>query len=258
VSGPIRPVAEDELQAFVDDFLDATRRAEVEQYLRSHPDVAERVRMDRARRDDLRSAFAQFAEAPVPAFLNVGSLVETRILRHQRARWHIAAAMVLTLFGGMAGGWLLAPRPPAGVDLIAEEAAASYDVFTVDQKRPVELWSAERDDLSSWVSNRLKHPITPPDLSNAGYKFLGGRLAPTAHGPAAMFMYENDAKSRLIVFVRPMTTGRSTGIEQVDAGKLDVCAWITKGVGYSVIAHEPYERLLDLSRDVREQTDRGG
>lgn len=254
-----RPVAEDELHAYVDELLEPARRAEIEQYLRAHPDLLERVRAYAAQRSDLRAAFAPLAEEPIPASLDLWSLVEARLTRPRPrfAGWKVAAAILVAAVGGATGAWLLKPAPASGVQLIAQEAAASYAVFTVDPRRPVELWAAQGEDLKRWVSNRLGRPVSPPDLTGVGYQLLGGRVVPTAHGPAGMFMYENAAHTRLVVFVRPMVTVRSTGIEQVEAGRFDACAWVDAGVGYSVVAQEPYERLLELSRHVRQQTSRG-
>ena len=45
-------------------------------------------------------------------------------------------------------------------------------------------------------------------------------------------------------YLRPMSAPGTTPIEPVDIGDLDGCAWIDRGVGYTVIAAEPYERLL--------------
>src|SRR5258708_6002015 len=95
-------------------------------------------------------------------------------------------------------------------------------------------------------------PVAPPDLAGVGYQLLGGRLVPTAHGPAAMFLYESGQGVRLMLFVRPMTVVRSTAIEQVEIGNIDGCAWIDRGVGYSVLAAEPYARLLEVSGHVRQ------
>jgi hypothetical protein len=67
-----------------------------------------------------------------------------------------------------------------------------------------------------------------------------------------MFLYESGQGVRLMLFVRPMTVVRSTAIEQVDIGNFDGCAWIDRGVGYSVVAAEPYARLLEVSGHVRQ------
>jgi anti-sigma factor RsiW len=154
---------------------------------------------------------------------------------------------------GSAGGWFAARRPPSGVNLIAQEAAASYAVYASDKRRPVEVWETQRDELTRWLTNRLNRPISPPDLSSLDYQLLGGRLVASAHGPAALFMYENPRGVRLAIYVRPMSTGQTTPIELTDARDVDACTWIDRGVGYSLMAAEPYGRLQELSRFVRQE-----
>ncbi len=244
-----RPITDEELHAYVDGFLDAERRAAVDRYLRGHPEIAQRVSSYSAQRDGIRMMLAGRAAEPIPASLNLNRLVEARLAR--RPRWWRIAATVLFGFGlGGGGGWYFGSRTPTGLDALVEDAAASYTVYTADERRPVELWAAERADLARWLSNRLNRPVSPPDLSGLGYELLGGRLVATRHGPAALFMYENGRGTRLTLFVRPMPVGHMTPIEDVDAGDLDGCAWIDKGVGYMVIAAEPYSRLEALSERV--------
>lgn len=247
-----RPITDEELHAYVDGFLNAERRAAVDHYLRRSPEVAQRVGSYSAQRDDIRAALARRAVEPIPASLNLNRLVEARLARRPRW-WRIAAAVLLGFALGGGGGWYFGSRTPTGLDTLVQDAAASYMVYTADERRPVELWAAERADLSRWLSNRLQRPVSPPDLSGLGYELLGGRLVATGRGPAALFMYENGRGSRLTLFVRPMPVGRPTPIEDVDAGDLDGCAWIDKGVGYALIAAEPYSRLEALSERVRQQ-----
>jgi anti-sigma factor RsiW len=250
-----RPITDEELHAYVDGLLDAERRAAVDRYLRAQPEVAQRTNIYSTQRNEIRMALAARANEPIPASLSLNRLVEARLARRP-ARWRVAAvaAMVVLAFGlGGAGGWYFGSRLPTGLDSLVEDAAASYTVYTADKRRPVELWAAERDDLARWLSNRLNRPVSPPDLAGLGYQLLGGRLVATGHGPAALFMYENARNIRLTLFVRPMPVGRTTPIEDVDAGDLDGCAWIDRGVGYMVIAAEPYTRLQELSERVRQQ-----
>jgi anti-sigma factor RsiW len=251
MTGALRSILEDELHAYVDGMLGPSRQAEVERYLHAHPEVCRRVRAYEAQRDELREAFAGKLEEPLASSLNLATLVEERLTR-RRVPWRAAASVVLALLAGGAGGWLLGLRPQNDIASLASEAAASYAVYATDEHRPVELWAAQRDDLTRWVSNRLNRVVAPPDLAGAGYRLLGGRLVSTAHGPAAMFIYESRLEGRLMLFIRPMTVVRNTPIEQVDIGDIDGCAWIDRGVGYSLVAAEPYARLLELSGHVRQ------
>ena len=130
----------------------------------------------------------------------------------------------------------------------------NFAVYAVDPRRPVEISVAHREEMSHWLSRRLDHPVAPPDLSAAGYELLGGRLSASPHGAAALFVYQDTAGRRLIIYVRPMAAGReTTAIQPIEAGKLDGCAWIEQGVGYSLVAAASYPKLLALSRHVRQE-----
>lgn len=246
-------ISEEDLHAYVDGRLDPDRRAAVEAYLRETPDAAARVAEDIAQRHALRAALGPIAAEPLPPSLNLSRLVEERLAR-RRFPWLATAAAILALLVGGGGGWLLKPRP-TGLQALVQEAGASYAVFVPDVNRPVELWADQKALLTRWISRRLDRPVAPPDLSTLGYHLLGGRLLASPRGPAALFVYENDRKTRLTLYVRPMKAGPSTTpIRQVDARSGDGCAWIEHGIGYMVMAAEPYDELLRLSDEVRKQT----
>jgi anti-sigma factor RsiW len=254
VTGAEGLITEEELHAFVDGLLDPERRVAVERHLREYHDVAQRVAVDRDQREKLKAAFAARAAEPIPPSLDLAKLVGARRVR-RRAAWRIAAAMLLAFWSGGAGGWLLhaglAGRSASGIDALAREAVASHLVYSSDQRRPVELGAAQREDLERWVSRRLNRPVAPPDLTAVGYRFMGGRLVATERGPAGLFVYDNEQDHRLTIFVRPMTAGQASPITLIDIGDVDGCAWVTNGVGYTLIAAQPYAELLRLSEYAR-------
>ena len=255
---PEIPIGDDELQAYVDDRLHADRLEALQRHLRANPDIAQRVLAYRAQRASLQAVFAHRAVDPIPASLNLTRIFEERV-RARRANRMAVAAVLLAFVTGGAGGWFLhaVATPPlsTGIAMLAEEAVASHLVYSADRRRPVELWAAQRDDLAKWVSNRLNRPIAPPDLSSNGYHLMGGRLVATAHGPAALFMYDNQNGNRLSIFVRPMNRNRTTPITQVEVDHVGGCAWIDNGVGYTLVGAEHYPMLLELSQDARTQID---
>jgi anti-sigma factor RsiW len=252
VTGPGRPVAEEDLHAYVDGLLDAERRAAVERYLQSSADTAERVALYAAQRQELRAALAARARDPIPPNLNLARLLEAN-LRRRRRSWRSAAAILLAVGLGAGAGWFIGQRPPTGVAAIAREAAMSYAVYAVDKRRPVEVWATQKDDLTRWLTNRLNRPASPPDLSSLQYQLLGGRLVATSHGPAALFMYENLHGVRLAIYVRPVSVEETTPIEATDVDDIDGCTWIERGIGYSLIATEPYDKLDELARLARHE-----
>jgi anti-sigma factor RsiW len=253
VTNACPPIAEEDLHAYVDGFLGERRWAEVDRYLEDRPEIQQRVAAYMAQRSSLRAMFSALGSDPVPPRLNLSRLLEERLVRRRASRVAIAAAIVGLTIGG-AGGWLVGSRPPDGIETLSQEAAASYTVYATDQRHPVELAAGQRDELSRWLSSRLNHRVAPPDLSVAGYALLGGRLVASQHGPAALFMYERSDGARLAIYMRLLPASQAaTPLELVDVGEIDGCAWIDGGVGYSLIAAEPYRRLLELSHHVRQE-----
>ena len=96
-------IGEDELQAFVDERLDGQRREAVEAHLANHPELAERVALERRQRAILRGRLeAKFAE-PIPARLRIANLRTAR--RGFRTRgWTAAAAAVALFVTGVTAG----------------------------------------------------------------------------------------------------------------------------------------------------------
>ena len=118
----------------------------------------------------------------------------------------------------------------------------------------MEVRASESAQLVQWVSDRLRRPVKVPDLTNSGYRLMGGRLVATSHGPAAMFMYDDDRGSRIVVLTRPMNSADQnapmTPRSQGDVGGL---AWADDGVGYSLVGHAAPESLRPIANEVRRQ-----
>ena len=254
MSDPVQPVTEEELHAWVDGQLPPEREAAVQRELRKDPGVARKVAAWQAQRKALRSAFASVAAEPVPPELRLERLLAQRLDR--RGVWRVAASALLAFGLGGAGGWFLHQglRPSnATLTLLAQQAVANHVVYTADQRRPTELGAQQREDLARWVSNRLKHPVAPPDLADYGYTYMGGRLAATPDGPAGLFMYDGPAGVRLTVFVLPLHESLSRPLQHVDIDNVDGWAWIDKGMGYTVAGKLPADELRRIADAVRRQ-----
>ncbi|SME90729.1 Transmembrane transcriptional regulator (anti-sigma factor RsiW) [Tistlia consotensis] len=253
-----RPITEDDLQAFVDQALDPPRRAEVEAYLEAHPEVAGRIEGYRRQRAALRAAFAPVADEPLPPELSLARLIEAR--RRTRTVWWRAAAAALLLGLGGGAGWSLhqavapeAPAGPGGILALAQEAADSYAVYAPDRVQPVEIRADQQARLVAWASQRLQRPVKVPDLTASGFRFMGGRLVATPHGPAVLFMYDDDRGTRLVVLSRPMAVERDAPMAERSKGDVAGFTWAQQGIGYSLVGPLPPDRLHPLADTVRRQ-----
>jgi anti-sigma factor RsiW len=249
-----RPITEDDLHAYVDGALEPERRAEVAVYLEDHPDVARRVAAFSDQRDLLRKALAPIADEPLPRQLNLSEMIEKRQRRPSPIWWAVAAILMLSI-GGI-GGWMMRGNlqaSPAGLAALAQEAADSYHVYAPDRVRPVEMRASDSVQLVQWVSNRLKQPVKLPDLTGSGYRLMGGRLIATSHGPAAMFMYDDDRGERLVVLTRPMTSEQNAPMAPHSGGNISGFTWADDGIGYSLVGPAAADSLKPIANEVRRQ-----
>ncbi|NIX75862.1 anti-sigma factor family protein [Microvirga terricola] len=251
-----RPITEDDLNAFVDGRLDVPRRKEVIAYLEAHPDVAQRIALYTEQRDMLRTALQPIAEEPIPPELDVSRMIWERRRPRTMPRWAgVAAAVALMIIGG-AGGWILRglDQPSsATVQSLAREAAASYFAYAPDLVRPVEIRADDSKTLAAWTAKRVGRPIAIPDLAASGYHFMGGRVVPTDYGPAALFMYDNDRGTRLVILARPIEAAQELPMSPVRQGGVNGFAWVGNGLGYSIVGPVQAEALRDIADDARRQ-----
>jgi anti-sigma factor RsiW len=250
-----RPITEDDLHAYADQLLEPERRAQVAAYLEAHPDVARRVAVFSDQRDHLRSALASIADEPLPAKLNLSRIIENRKQRTSPLWWAVAAMLLISVGG--AGGWVarsFIPSSSSGLAALAQEAADSFKVYAPDRVRPVEVRASEGTQLVQWLSNRLNQPIRVPDLTTSGYRLMGGRLIATSHGPAAMFMYDDDRGDRLVVVTRPMVLDKTVPMTPQSREDVAGFTWADGGMGYSLVGRSAIESLRPIANEVRRQS----
>ena len=251
-----RPITEDDLQAYVDDVLEAERHREVADYLQGNPDAAERLSSYARQAAALREAMEPVMQEPIPSRLNLAHIAAAR-RQPPRARFApMAAAAMALLAVGATGGWLLkGMTAPAteGVAMLAQEASASYGAFASDRIRPVEVRADGSDTLKQLASSTLGASAVIPDLSKAGYRLMGGRVVSTLHGPGVMLMYDNDQGSRLVMLSRKMLVDQNKAMVGSSSGAINGWSWANDGLGYSLVGSVPSDKLHSFADAVRSQ-----
>ena len=253
---PEDPIADEDLQRFIDGRLPPERVAAVEARVAADPVEARRIARLRALSDDLRAALAPYAAEPVPPKLDLGRMIAAR-RRTRVAPWSsIAASLAMLLLGG-AGGWILrsstVTQLPQGLEALAQEAADSWRVFAPDRIQPVEFKADDRERLLRSVSNRIGRRAAIPDLAERGYRFMGGRVVATAHGAGGLYMYDDDHGTRIVLLVRTMDAGSAMPMKAEKGPASAGYAWARDGLGYSLMGPDAATGLHSLADDVRRQ-----
>jgi anti-sigma factor RsiW len=192
---------EHELQAYVDDRLEAQRRAEVESWLTEHPERAVEVEAWRQDARRLRAAYGASPLAHAPA------LDPTRIraeLKHRRhARLGIAAGILLSLSVGGAVGWQARGSISVAQGAPMSDALAAHRLFAEHGDFRPDMSAASTSDLQQWMSANFERSIPLPDLAPAGFHPTGGRMLVTDQGAAAIVVYQDAQNNAVSFYIRP-------------------------------------------------------
>ena len=257
-------VSETDLQAYVDGRSAPGRRAEVEDWLASHPEDAERVAAYRSQSDQLRAFFAPELDEPVPAHL----LRSAR--RGSGLRAHAVAAgwVVLGLALGALAGWHLhawrpaASNPQVQSTPISKRAALAHATYSPEVRHPVEVGADQEAHLVAWLSKRLGAKVRAPNLEPLGYSLMGGRLLPGdpanagfALAPVAQFMFQCKGGTRITLYMRTEVPGPDeTAFRYSQEGNVKVFYWIDRSFGYALSSADiDKEMLLSVANSVYQQ-----
>ena len=255
MSNPKIPVTEDELHAYVDNELPGERRADVEAWLASHPDDAERVQSWRAMAEALHARYDQVANEPVPRRLDLERLGQ------QPRKWlyGAAAASLIAFAAGGGVGWLAhgAAAKPSVFQSFTLDALDAHRLYVVEVRHPVEVPGSERAHLQQWLTKRCGWDVRAPELSAAGLKLVGGRLLPGPTGPASFLMYESASGERFTVYTAKAST-ETTQMRYTRQDNEGALFWADRGVGYVVSGGTDRERLAQVARAVYDQAEKSG
>ena len=266
----------DELHAYADGRLPAARRAAVEAYLAAHPAAAAEVAAWREADMQLHRALDPLLNEPVPQ-----RRIPSTILAAARRPaptgfgvmrgWGALALGVACLAIGAGAGWLGrgALEPTVPMQRFANDALVSHVVFSPESKHMVEVPANEEAHLVTWLSRRLDAQLHIPDLTQLGYRLIGGRQTVSADMPTAMLMYEGPGGTRISVQLRRMPNNRDTGFRletlapdnrvlqaihpAADHAPPMAFYWADHGLGFAVSGPLSRAQLLEVAQVVYRQ-----
>jgi anti-sigma factor RsiW len=273
------------LHAWLDGELAPERRAEVEAWLRDHPEHAARVRLWAADRDALRARLDGVLDEAVPEALQ--QIVWRKAPAAWRWPWHegwqrLAAAVAVFALGGALGAalmWRVQDEPAKVAGTVepawVRRAAVAHAVYTPELRHPVEVQGRGEDDhLGRWLTKRLDVPVKVFDLRAQGFELVGGRLLPDASGPSAQLMYQAiavpgaagirpaDAKpTRVTVYLRKPEANTPAAFRYEQQGALGMFYWVEgqsehgNACGYALVGELPRAQLLALAEAIYKQGD---
>jgi anti-sigma factor RsiW len=118
----------------------------------------------------------------------------------------------------------------------------------VQTPRDGEVWTRTIVARLPKLPEPIARSVTVPALSGCGYRYMGGRLVATAHGPAALHMYDDDDHgTRRVMLTRPMATEQNAKMSPLAQVAINGFAWVDHGMGYSLVGSPPTEALHPIA-----------
>ena len=208
MSESIEPVVEADLDAYVDDQLDAGRRIEIARYLSHHPEQAARVMSDLQARDELRLALAGMYSKGSPETSEAARRLERGLMRNRLlgSLQRVAALAVLVGLGWLAHAGF---GPLTISEVVASTPPPAYvsDAVMAHKTSLVRAGMKSQPEVASYdpAEIRAATAITMPQLLNR-WAVKDVQLFPSTFGPSVEMEIRSDDLGEISLFaVRPGT-----------------------------------------------------
>ena len=123
-------------------------------------------------------------------------------------------------------------------------------MYTPEARHPVEVAATDEAHMIAWLSKRLDRHLFAPSLEEYGYTLVGGRLLPGDEAsPAAQFMYQNQAGTRLTLYVTRASSDEST-VRVLRSGERRTLYWVAQRTAYALSGTIPEPKLRAIAVDV--------
>ena len=195
------PPSERDLHAYVDHQLLESDRRLLETWLAAHPDVAAQVQAWQQDAQHLRASLSGALQQPANADLDP-ALIRQRLKRQSRRHLASAAVLLIAVSVGGLGGWQARQMTLASVPPMTD-AMQAYRLFAQNGILPADYNVQGTGDMQAWLDRYFTQAHRLPDLSQAGFKAVSGRLLTTDQGAAAMVLYEDQQGRRISFYIRP-------------------------------------------------------
>ncbi|MFD1746314.1 anti-sigma factor family protein [Rhizobium helianthi] len=202
---PVDPIQTSDIEAYVDDQLDASRRIEVEAYLSENPEIAARVMADLAIKGELRLALSDSHHQGRADTREAARRLQAALSRgvYLRPLQRLAATVAL-----VAAGWMLSNHfGPLTVSPV--EASTPAPAF-VEEAIRAHSTAALRESMTSQGSStfdpaeiRSATAIVVPQIPKE-WKVSDVQIFPSAFGPSVEMSLMDESQTKLSLFaVRP-------------------------------------------------------
>jgi anti-sigma factor RsiW len=135
--------------------------------------------------------------------------------------------------------------------LIAEAVSDYWRSLLVNHL--LDITSSDQHVVRSWFTGKFQHPPPVADLTQAGYKLVGGRIDLLATSRVAAIVYQHE-NHFINVFVWPIGH-RAIDFDVQSRQGYSLCGWNKSGLNYLIVSELTGTDMEKFEDQFREQTE---
>jgi anti-sigma factor RsiW len=247
-----------DLMAYADGLLDADpkRKAEVETYLRQHPEEGARVRDYVAQNNAIRRLYSPVLSEPVPERLQA-------VLDDRRQGWALgpvaraAIASGLILVAGFTG-WVIGQRgqsEPWPMHALVEQMLMTdkqpYLISSSDSDRNLDQAMKETTRPLDWLSHQIAVSLQLPDLTSQGFTLVEKRLVSSNDPQAVQVIYATSSGRRLSLFLRTRWQDETPQFRFAEKDGVMMVYWLEGPLAYALAGQLDRQEMVEVVQTLR-------
>ena len=170
-------------------------------------------------------------------------------------------AAAAAIAAAAAGAGYLAGMQSVGGDAqgpgFVQAALGAHKVYASEVRHPVEVAGTDSEHLGKWLSKRLGADFEVPQIKDAGFTLVGGRLLAEAARPAALLMYEDGNGRRVTLYIEKGQGAAESAMRHAASGALDAYYWTNGALACALTGELDDAGLKLVAKTVYAALDRG-
>jgi anti-sigma factor RsiW len=242
------------LDAYVDNEIELTRRLDVESHLANCRECKKAVEAASKFRRSIKMNTPVYKAPPelkaeVRAALREVSKSEIRWIIQLRRPVVYAAALLVVFLIGIAV-WLATAKNKERLLIIQAISNHSHSLLA---DHLLDFAASDRQILKTWLTGKLDYSPPVADLSEPGYKLVGGRVDMLDNRTVAAIVYSH--RNHVInEFVWPVAH-RMIDFDVQSHQGYSMCGWNQSGFNYLIISDLSQANMEAFEDQIRERTD---
>ena len=233
----------DLLNAYVDGELDSAGSLDVEKHVQACASCLAGIENLHSLSSAIQNGGLRFAAPPrVRKKVQAALHAENPVQRRAFFDWRWASAFAAVLVFSVAV-YLIRPFQETALvnDIVSSHVRSTMANHITD------VGSSDSHTVKPWFSGKLDYSPPAKDLTEKGYRLIGGRLDYLENRPVAALVYQR-SQHFINLFVWPSTDSASTHDEEIGRQGYNIIHWTQSGMTYWLISELNLPELRECAR----------